>query len=108
MEPIQITKQAADWITKQLEERGSGLGIRLGVTPSGCTGFKYVIEYADHQGIEDNVFSEYGVTLFVDPKSLLYLSGSVVDFKREGINCGIEISNPKATAYCGCGESFAI
>lgn len=108
METILITKKAADWISKQLQERGRGLGVRVGVTPSGCTGFKYVIEYADHQAIEDVVVEEHGVTVFIDPKSLLYLSGSLIDFKTEGINSGIEISNPKATAHCGCGESFAI
>ena len=108
MELVTISKSAADWIGKQLQERGRGLGVRVGVTPSGCTGWKYIIEYADHQSIEDVVVEEHGVTVFIDPKSLLYLSGSLIDFKREGINSGIEISNPKATAHCGCGESFAI
>jgi iron-sulfur cluster assembly protein len=108
MEPIQVTEKAADWISKQLSERGKGLGVRLGVKPSGCSGYKYIIEYADHQNIDDTVTSVSGVNVYVDSKSAIYLSGSRVDFKIDGINSGIEISNPKAIAHCGCGESFAV
>lgn len=105
---IQVTEKAAEWISTQLTNRGKGLGVRLGVAPSGCSGFKYVVEYADVQNIDDTVVSEHGINVFVDPKSLVYLAGSIVHYKQEGVNVGIEISNPQAAAHCGCGESFAV
>ena len=77
--PITVTEKAASWIGNQLTARGKGLGIRLGVKPGGCTGWEYVIEYVDHQLIEDKVINDNGITLFVDPKSLVMLFGSIIN-----------------------------
>ena len=75
---------------------------------SGCTGWEYIIEYVDHQLIEDRVINDNGITLFIDPKEFGNVNGSQLIFKEEGINCGIEIMNPNSTSTCGCGESFAV
>lgn len=106
--PVSVSESAAKHISRQLEKRGKGLGIRLGVRTSGCSGMAYVFEYVDVPEAEDNVFEYYGVQVFVDPKSLLYLDGTELDFVKEGLNEGFKFNNPNVTGECGCGESFTV
>ena len=105
---ITITESAARHVADQLQGRGHGLGIRLGVTTSGCSGMAYVLEFVDEQAPEDEVFEDYGVKVFIDPKSLVYLDGTELDFVREGLNEGLQFRNPNVQAECGCGESFTV
>ena len=105
---LQVTLDAANWIHEQLSKRGKGRGIRLGVAPAGCTGYKYIVEFVDQENEEDYIVQKKGLLFFIDPKSKPVLQGSVVEFKTEGINSGIEIINPNAQDKCGCGESFNI
>ena len=100
-----LTKQAAQVMLNRLEHRGSGLGIRVGVRTAGCSGYSYTLEYVDSVDTEDTVFENRGVNLIVDAKSLLYLSGTEVDYQRQGLNEGFEFYNPQVKAACGCGES---
>ena len=105
---INITDTAASYVYNQITERGRGLGIRVGIKPSGCTGLSYILEFVDQVSPEDLVFEDSGVKMFVDPKSLAYLDGSELDFVREGLNTGLEFRNPNVSAKCGCGESFTV
>jgi iron-sulfur cluster assembly protein len=105
---VTITEKAAAQVAKQLQKRGKGLGLRLGVKKSGCTGFAYVVDYADAAEPEDRVFEQHGVQIFVKEGDLSYLDGVQVDFRREGINEAFKFDNPNVKATCGCGESFAV
>ena len=105
---ISVTEAAAGHVQRQLDARGHGEGIRIGVKTSGCSGLAYVLEFVDAIQPEDEVFEDFGVKLFVDPKSLVYLDGTVVDFAREGLNEGLEFRNPNVAGECGCGESFTV
>lgn len=105
---ITLTPKAADHIQQSLNKRGQGLGLRVGVKPSGCSGLSYVIEYADQAESFDKVFESNGVKIFVDEKSLAFLEGTELDFAREGLNEGFKFNNPNAKGQCGCGESFAV
>ncbi len=105
---ITLTDAAASRVQNFLDSRGHGLGVRLGVKTSGCSGLAYVLEFVDEQAPEDQVFEGYGVKLFVDPKSLVYLEGTELDFVREGLNEGLQFRNPNVQAECGCGESFTV
>jgi len=105
---ITMTAAAADHVRKFLANRGKGLGLRLGVRTSGCSGMAYVMEFADEVGSEDQVFEDQGVKVIVDPKSLLYLDGTEVDYAREGLNEGFKFNNPNVKDACGCGESFNV
>ena len=105
---ISITQSAADHVAGQLASRGKGLGIRLGVTTSGCSGMAYVLEFVDEQSDDDEIFEKDGVRVFIDPKSLVYLEGTELDFVKEGLNEGLQFRNPNVTAECGCGESFTV
>ncbi len=105
---VSLTEAAAGHVRSQLEGRGRGLGIRLGVTTSGCSGMAYVLEFVDEQVPGDQVFEDHGVRVFVDPKSLVYLDGTELDFVREGLNEGLQFRNPNVSAECGCGESFTV
>lgn len=105
---VSITEAAAGHVAGQLESRGSGLGIRLGVTTSGCSGMAYVLEFVDELAEEDQVFEDYGVKVIIDPKSLVYLEGTELDFVKEGLNEGLQFRNPNVSAECGCGESFTV
>jgi iron-sulfur cluster assembly protein len=105
---VTITEAAARHVAAQLADRGHGLGIRLGVTTSGCSGMAYVLEFVDEQSPEDQVFEAHGVRVFVDPKSLVYLEGTELDYVREGLNEGLQFRNPNVSAECGCGESFTV
>jgi len=91
-----------------LENRGKGVGLRLGVKTSGCSGMAYVIEFADEIDSDDKVFEDKGVKVLVDPKSLVYLDGTEVDYSKEGLNEGFKFNNPNTKDSCGCGESFTV
>ena len=105
---VTLTEAAANHIRKFLENRGKGAGIRLGVKPSGCSGMSYVIEFVDEIDADDQVFEDFGVKLIVDPKSLIYLDGTELDFAKEGLNEGFKFNNPNVKDACGCGESFNV
>ena len=105
---LTITDEGAKRVNNFLEARGSGLGIRVKVTTTGCSGFAYGIEFADQIDEGDNVFEDKGVTIIVDPKTLLMVDGTQLDYKQEGINEGFEFNNPLAGDTCGCGESFTM
>lgn len=105
---VTLTENAARQIRKQLDKRGSGVGLRLGVKKSGCSGFSYVIDYADDVGQSDAVFEQHDVKVVVDAGDLNVLQGVEVDFRREGINEAFCFNNPNVKATCGCGESFAV
>jgi len=105
---ITITESAARHIAKNLSKRGKGIGLRLGVRTSGCSGLAYKLEYADEVRPEDAHFEMHGVTVLIDPKSLPYLDGTELDFTREGLNEGFRFNNPNVKDACGCGESFNV
>jgi len=105
---ITMTDAAADHIGKFLENRGKGDAIRLGVRTSGCSGMAYVLEFVDAVEAEDEVFEDRGVKIVIDPKSLVYLNGTELDFVKEGLNEGFKFNNPNVRNECGCGESFNI
>lgn len=104
--PITLTEKAAKHVQKSLNARGKGMGLRLGVKTSGCSGMSYVIEFADEIQTEDQLFESQGVKVIVDAKSLLYIDGTELDFVREGLNEGFQFNNPNVKDACGCGESF--
>lgn len=105
---VTVTESAAKHISHSLQSRGKGLGIRLGVRPSGCSGMAYVIEYVDEVDSDDKTFEQNGIKVFIDPKSLVYLDGTELDFVKEGLNEGLQFKNPNVSAECGCGESFTV
>ena len=105
---ITVTEKAARHIQKTLDKRGKGVGLRLAVKTSGCSGMAYALEFADESQPEDLIFESAGVKLLVDPRSLPYLEGTELDFVREGLNEGFKFNNPNSKAECGCGESFAV
>jgi iron-sulfur cluster assembly protein len=105
---VTLTAQAADHIEKYLTKRGKGLGLRLGVRTTGCSGMAYKLEYVDELATEDQVFESFGVKVVIDPKSLVYLQGTQLDYAREGLNEGFKFLNPNEKATCGCGESFTV
>jgi iron-sulfur cluster assembly protein len=105
---VTLTAQAADHIDKYLQKRGKGIGLRLGVRTTGCSGMAYKLEYVDELAKEDQVFESFGVKVFIDPKSLVYLQGTELDYAREGLNEGFKFLNPNEKATCGCGESFTV
>ena len=105
---VTLSDAAATHVKKFLESRGKGAGLRLGVKTSGCSGLAYVLEFADVVEEGDTVFEEKGVKVIIDAKSLVYLDGTELDFKREGLNEGFEFRNPNVKDECGCGESFTV
>ncbi|TBV16749.1 iron-sulfur cluster assembly protein IscA [Stutzerimonas kirkiae] len=105
---ITMTSAAADHVRRSLEGRGKGEGIRLGVRTTGCSGLAYVLEFVDEVAAEDAVFENHGVKVIIDPKSLVYLDGTELDFVREGLNEGFKFNNPNVRGECGCGESFNV
>ena len=100
-----LTSNASRVILDRLKHRGSGLGIRVGVKTAGCSGYEYTMEYVDSLNSDDTIFKDRGVNIIVDDKSLRYLSGTELDYKRKGLNEGFEFYNPQVKAACGCGES---
>ena len=105
---LSFTERAAKEVCTYLEARGGGLGIRVMVESSECSGMAYKLEYVDEPNAEDTVFEQLGVKVFVDPQSLPYLDGTQLDYTREGLNEGFKFSNPNEKATCGCGESFTV
>ena len=105
---VTLTEAAARHVTKYLARRGKGVGVRLGVKTTGCSGLAYQLEYVDDVAPEDALFEQHGVKLMVDPKSLAYIDGTELDYVREGLNEGFRFNNPKERDRCGCGESFRI
>ncbi|MBV2090226.1 MAG: iron-sulfur cluster assembly protein IscA [gamma proteobacterium symbiont of Stewartia floridana] len=105
---ITITEAAAQRVQNFLANRGKGIGIRLGVRTSGCSGMAYEMEFVDEVQDDDQVFEDRGVKVIIDEKSLVYLDGTEVDYAREGLNEGFKFNNPNANGECGCGESFTV
>lgn len=105
---ITVTESAAKHIANFLVKRGKGVGLRLGVRTSGCSGMAYKLEFADVKEDDDLTFIQHGVTVLVDPKSLPYIDGMELDFTREGLNEGFKFNNPNVKDACGCGESFNV
>lgn len=105
---ISVTEKAAKHVSNFLAKRGRGIGLRLGVRTTGCSGMAYKLEFVDEVSSEDLRFDSNGVSVFVDPKSLPYLDGMELDFAREGLNEGFKFNNPNVKNMCGCGESFNV
>lgn len=105
---VSLTENAARHVDRYLQKRGKGIGLRLGVRTTGCSGLAYKLEFVDESAPEDMMFESHGVKVFIDPKSLAYLNGTQLDYTREGLNEGFRFSNPNEKAQCGCGESFTI
>ena len=105
---VTLSEAAAKHISKFIEKRGSGIGVRLGVKTTGCSGMAYKLEYADASEADDLIFESFGLKVLVDPKSLPYLDGTELDFAREGLNEGFKFNNPNVKNECGCGESFNV
>jgi len=105
---ISLTNSAADRVRTYLEKRGSGVGLRLGVTETGCSGYSYVINYADEIDDSDVVFEDKGVTVVVQPDALVLIDGTEVDFVKNGLNEAFSFRNPNISGECGCGESFNV
>lgn len=105
---ISLTPAAADRVKNFLESRGQGIGLRLGVRKTGCSGFAYVISYADSTEPQDLVFEDRGVKVFVDPASLPLIDGTEIDFVKQGLNEAFKFRNPNVKGECGCGESFSV
>ena len=105
---VTLTEAAAQHVQKSLAKRGKGMGVRLGVKTTGCSGLAYQLEYVDALASEDVVFDQHGVKLMVDPKSLAYIDGTELDCVREGLQEGFKFNNPNERDRCGCGESFRV
>ncbi|MBP1604583.1 MAG: iscA [Acidobacteria bacterium] len=105
---VSLTQSAADRVRSFLEGRGRGVGLRLGVKKTGCSGFAYVVNYADEVGTADVVFEDRGVRVIVDAESLRFVDGTEIDFVRQGLNEAFKFRNPNVRGECGCGESFNV
>ena len=105
---ITLTDSAANRVQTFLQSRGNGLGVRLGVRTSGCSGLAYVLEFVDELDDDDEVFEDHGVKVIIDKKSLVYLDGTELDYGKEGLNEGFKFNNPNVKDECGCGESFKV
>ena len=105
---IELTESAAKRIQAQIAKRGKGYGLRIAVKKSGCSGYAYVLDYADAPGADDEVFDAHGARVVVAREHLSFLDGLTLDFQREGLNEAFKFRNPNVTGECGCGESFAV
>lgn len=105
---VTLTESAANRTRTFLEKRGKGIGLRLGIKTSGCSGLSYMLEFVDTLNEDDQVFEQHGVKVIVDTKSLVYLDGTQLDFVKEGLNEGFKFTNPNVKDECGCGESFNV
>ncbi len=105
---ITLTAAAADRVRAFIDTRGSGVGLRLAVKTTGCSGMAYVMEFADQVEDDDVVFEDQGVKVLINPKSLVYLDGTELDYAKEGLNEGFKFNNPNVKDMCGCGESFNV
>jgi iron-sulfur cluster assembly protein len=105
---ISVTENAARQIEKQLLKRGNGVGLKLGVKPSGCSGYAYVLDYADEIASDDIIFDQYNVKVLVKASDLEKLNGIELDYAKEGFNEAFKFNNPNVTGSCGCGKSFSV
>lgn len=105
---VTLSESAAKHVSDFLANRGKGVGVRVGVKTSGCSGLAYVLEFVDETQAEDVIFTSHGVNVVVDPKSLAYIDGTEMDFVKEGLNEGFRFRNPNQKGECGCGESFTV
>lgn len=105
---VVLTEKAAAHVSQFIAKRGKGVGIRLGVRTTGCSGLAYKLEFVDQTLPEDLLFESHGVKVIVDPKSLPYIDGTELDYAREGLNEGFKFNNPNVKSECGCGESFKV
>lgn len=105
---IHLTHNAKEHIKQSLAKRGKGIGVRIGVKTTGCSGLAYVLEYVDHLAPEDQVFTEDDLKIVIDPKSLIYMDGTEMDYVKQGFSEGFDFKNPNEAARCGCGESFTV
>jgi iron-sulfur cluster assembly protein len=105
---VTLSAAAAQHVSRFIAKRGKGIGIRLGVKTSGCSGMAYKLEFADAAEPEDVIFESHGLKVLVDPKSLPYIDGTELDFAKEGLNEGFKFNNPNVKDQCGCGESFNV
>jgi iron-sulfur cluster assembly protein len=105
---VTLTDRAAQHVQRYMQKRGKGVGLRLGVKTTGCSGLAYKLEFADEIKPEDQEFESNGVRVLIDPKSLAYLEGTELDYVREGLNEGFKFNNPNEKDRCGCGESFRV
>lgn len=105
---ISMTAAAADRVRSFLHNRGKGIGLRVGVKTTGCSGLAYVLEFVDSLNPDDEVFDHDDLKLIVDGKSLVYIDGTQLDFVKEGLNEGFQFNNPNVNGECGCGESFTV
>jgi iron-sulfur cluster assembly protein len=105
---ITMTEQAAKHVSNYIAKRGKGIGLRLGVRTTGCSGMAYKLEFADDTSPEDVVYESHGLKVLIDPKSLPYLDGTELDYTKEGLNEGFKFNNPNVKDECGCGESFTV
>ena len=105
---VRLTENAARQIKKQLEKRGKGVGLKLSVKKSGCSGYAYALEYADAVTENDTVFEGFGVKVIVQESDMPFVDGIELDYAREGINEAFKFNNPNVKATCGCGESFSV
>lgn len=105
---VTLTEKAARRVEAFLAKRGKGIGLRIVVESAGCSGMAYKLEFVDGQNPEDQVFESFGVKVIIDPKSLIYIDGTELDYAREGLQEGFKFNNPNALEQCGCGESFSM
>ena len=105
---VTLSEKAAQHVSNYLTKRGKGIGLRLGVRTSGCSGMAYKLEFADASNPDDHVFESHGLKVIIDPKSLPYLEGTELDYTKEGLNEGFKFNNPNVKDECGCGESFNV
>lgn len=105
---VTLTEKAAEHVSRFIAKRGKGVGVRLGVKTTGCSGLAYKLEFVDQAAAEDLAFESHGVKVLVDPKSLPYIDGTELDYAREGLNEGFKFNNPNVKSECGCGESFKV
>jgi len=105
---VTLTERAAKHVSNFMSKRGKGVGLRLGVRTSGCSGMAYKLEFADEVLPDDCLFESHGITVLVDPKSLPYIDGTELDYAKEGLNEGFKFNNPNVKDQCGCGESFNV
>ena len=103
---VTLTERAATRVENFMKNRGKGVGLRISVKTSGCSGMAYSLEFADELDEDDLAFESHGVKLLVDPKSLVYIDGTELDYTKEGLNEGFKFNNPNVKNTCGCGESF--
>ncbi len=105
---ITLSDTAADRVQTFLQKRGHGIGVRLGVKTTGCSGLAYVLEFVDTLNPDDAVFEDRDVKVIIDRKSLVYLTGTELDYAKNGLNEGFTFNNPNVKDECGCGESFTV